>query len=326
MKPLPAAALGLAIPVVLGAGALTWSLAEAAWFHRLREEDVAPHRAPDGLTVLHISDMHLLPRLRARRRFLRSLAERAQPDLVVFTGDGISSPEAVPALLESLGDLLDVPGVFVFGSNDYVGPLPKNPFRYLWRNSSGGSSGVRNLPAEEFAAALRARGWLDLRNSRGTLEVRGMTLSFVGVDDPHVERDAHPTDDGVRGDLHIGVAHAPYSRILDSFHGESADVAFFGHTHGGQVCVPGYGALVTNSDMPRWRASGLQGWPGLRPDGRAITPRPPLARVPDTLPDDGATPMWVSITPGLGTSPYAPIRFACPPSANMLRFAHPGDF
>nr|NLD41071.1 metallophosphoesterase [Actinomycetales bacterium] len=316
----------LAAPVAVGAGVLAWSLAEAAWFHRLHVGEVRPHPAPAGFTVLHLSDTHLLPRLHARRRFVRSLAQRVQPDLVVFTGDGISSPEGMPALLDALDGLLDLPGVFVFGSNDYVGPRMRNPLSYLWRSSSGSSSNVRRLPAEAFAAALRNRGWLDLRNARGTLRVNGMTMSFVGVDDPHVGFDSIPPDEGVRGDLHIGVAHAPYSRVLDAFREEGCAVSLFGHTHGGQVCVPGRGALVTNSDIPTWRASGLQGWPGLRPDGLALTPRPPFAPVPSELPDDGRIPMWVNISSGLGTSPYAPIRLACPPTASVLRFAHPGDF
>ncbi|HHW82712.1 MAG TPA: hypothetical protein GX743_02655 [Actinomycetales bacterium] len=80
---------------------------------------------------------------------------------------------------------------------------------------------------------------------------------------------------------------------------------------------------MTNSDLPTWRASGLQGWPGLRPDGLAIAPRPPFAPVPASLPDDGDPPMWVSVTAGLGTSPFTPVRLACPPEVSVVRFAPP---
>ena len=64
-----------------------------------------------------------------------------------------------------------------------------------------------------------------------------------------------------------------------------------GHTHGGQLCVPGFGALVTNCDLPRRQAKGLSTrcTPG---DARAL-----------------------HVSAGLGTSPYAPVRFACPPEA-----------
>ncbi|HZK04616.1 MAG TPA: metallophosphoesterase [Actinomycetaceae bacterium] len=326
----------------LGAGVFAWALIEAAWIHRIRSHEIRltakgnveadgesaseGKEAPKHLTVLHLSDLHLLPSQIARQRFVRALARRVRPDLVVFTGDAMASPLAVPAVLGALGELLDIPGVFVFGSNDYFGPRPRNPLQYMWRSSTPRSSEYVRLPAADLAAALRERGWLDLRNTRGTLTAAGLELSFVGVDDPHIERDHYPADDGVRGDLHIGVAHAPYSRVLDAFHDEGCAVGFFGHTHGGQVRVPLYGALVTNCDLPTWRASGLQGWPGLRPDGRSVEPRPFLAPVPDSLPDDGGPPMWVNISAGLGTSPYAPIRFACPPEVSVLRFAHSTDF
>ncbi|MDO5494394.1 MAG: metallophosphoesterase [bacterium] len=316
------AALGVA--TAAGAGVLGWSLAQAAWGHRIRELDLTPSPAPAELTVLHLSDMHLLPRLAARRRFLRSLAERTRPDLVVFTGDALASPAAVPAVLRDMDALLDLPGVFVFGSNDYVGPSFKNPLQYFRKSAPTHRSEPQKLPAEAFADALRRRGWLDLRNARGQLTVKGVELSFVGVDDPHIDLDSLPADDGLRGHLHIGVGHAPYLRTLDEFRADGCDVALFGHTHGGQICVPGYGALVTNSDLPTWRASGLQGWPGLRPDGLAITPRPPFAPVPPVLPDDGREPMWVNISAGLGTSPYAPIRLACPPEVSVVRFAPVG--
>ena len=67
-----------------------------------------------------------------------------------------------------------------------------------------------------------------------------------------------------------------------------------GHTHGGQVAVPFVGALVTNCDLPLRYAKGLHRW---RHD-RAET--------------------WLHVSAGLGTSPYAPIRFACPPEATLM--------
>jgi hypothetical protein len=39
-----------------------------------------------------------------------------------------------------------------------------------------------------------------------------------------------------------------------------ADLILAGHTHGGQICIPGYGALVANCDLPTWRAKGLHDW------------------------------------------------------------------
>ena len=100
----------------------------------------------DPLRVLHISDMHLTPGRHRLMAFVRSLAS-LEPDLVVNTGDSIASPEAIGPLLDSLGPLLDVPGVFVYGSNDLYSPKPKNPARYLWRTSAGEHDRRRARPA-----------------------------------------------------------------------------------------------------------------------------------------------------------------------------------
>src|SRR2546423_9277081 len=77
---------------------------------------LAPGSLP--LRVLHISDLHMRPGQRRKQAWLRELAS-LEPDLVVNTGDNLAHPRAVPSVVQSLGDLLSVPGVFVFGSNDY---------------------------------------------------------------------------------------------------------------------------------------------------------------------------------------------------------------
>src|SRR5271167_2834814 len=82
------------------------------------------------LRVLHISDIHMRPGQRRKQAWLRELAG-LEPDLVVNTGDNLAHPRAVPSVVQSLGDLLSVPGIFVFGSNDYFGPPPKHPLNHL---------------------------------------------------------------------------------------------------------------------------------------------------------------------------------------------------
>lgn len=314
----------------LAGGAATagfsWGVFEAANIFRLRQHHVPVAGLAEQLRLLHISDLHLLPRDRSRVRFIRALAGHS-PDLVILTGDTMASPEALSTVLEALDELLNVPGVFVFGSNDYHAPRFRMPLAYLFSSSSGGRTREPDrLPAGELAQALEARGWLNLNNSRARLTVQGVELTFVGVDDPHIGRDRFPPAEGSDGSVHIGVAHAPYTRILDAFQVDGCQLSFFGHTHGGQVCLPGYGALVTNCDLPRWRCSGLQGWPGLRPDGLDITPRRRFAPVPAQLGGPPDPPgMWVHISAGLGQSPFAPFRFACPPEASLLHLSPSPD-
>lgn len=298
----------------LGLATFGYAVVEATQ-HRVRH-----HRLPGDfppLRIVHISDLHLTARNRGRIAFTRSLAA-LDPDLVIATGDFLGGEGTIPAALEALDPLLDRPGAFVFGSNDYHGPRFRNPLSYFTGPSSRRQRPTAQLPADELAAALKERGWLNLNNARGALDVAGTRVSLVGLNDPHLGWDEYPDDDGVRGDLHLGVAHAPYARVLDQFAAEGCRISFFGHTHGGQVCVPLYGALVTNCDMPRWRASGMQGWPGARPDGESGRPRRLLTPAPAHL---AQSKMWVSISAGLGTSPYSPIRFACPPEASVVHLA-----
>ena len=142
------------------------------------------------LRVLHISDLHMLPNQRRKQAWLRELASW-EPDLVVNTGDNLAHPKAVPAVVQTLGDLLSRPGVFVFGSNDYFGPRLKNPLNYL-TNPAHRVRG-KPLPWQDLRAAFTERGWLDLTHTRREFEVAGLHIAAAGVDDPHIDRDRYDT-------------------------------------------------------------------------------------------------------------------------------------
>ncbi len=295
------------LPTLVGAGALagaaltTYAVTEARAY-TLREVTVPvlPPGSPD-LRVLHLSDIHLTPGQTRKREWLRGLAA-LEPDLVVDTGDNLAHVDAVPAVLESLGSLLGVPGVFVLGSNDYYSPSLRNPFAYLLPDTGRRRTDTPLLPWRDLTRDLTEAGWLDLTNTRADLTVRGVRLAFAGVDDPHLGLDrledvAGPADP--TADLRVGVAHAPYLRVLDQFASDGYDAILAGHTHGGQVCLPGFGALTTNCDLEPERAKGLHRHPA------ASRPGDPRSS-------------WLHVSAGIGTSPYARIRVACRPEATLL--------
>ncbi len=282
-----AAAVTLAAAATVGYAAgielRRWTLREASL-------PVLPEGARP-IRVLHVSDLHLVPSQRSKQRWVARLAE-LDPDVVVNTGDNLAHPQAVPYVLAALAPLLDRPGVFVFGSNDYYGPQPKNPLRYF-RPGARKSHGPR-LPWQDLRAAFSERGWLDATHHRHTLEAGGLRVAVAGVDDPHLRRDRYDRISGPAepaADLRIGLTHSPEPRVLDCFAADGYDLVLAGHTHGGQLRVPGYGALVTNCGLDRSRARGASRW-GAR--------------------------MWLHVSAGLGTSPYAPVRFACPPEASLV--------
>lgn len=299
---------GVASLLGLGAGVLAWSTLVEPRSFVLREVEVPVlPRGADPVRVLHLSDLHLVPNQRAKRDWVRSLSALA-PDLVVTTGDNMAHQEAAPAVLDTYRDLLSVPGAFVLGSNDYFPPTPKNPLRYFNDSHERGERLTsRRLPTHDLVDGFTSAGWLDLTNTRGTLTVRGLRLEFIGVDDPHLGYDrydlaAGPASAGT--DLLLGVTHAPYRRILDAMAGDGARLILAGHTHGGQVCLPGYGALVTNCDLDTRRAKGLsRWWPG-------------AGSAPSSAAPPGAS--WLEVSAGLGASPYSPFRLACRPEATLL--------
>jgi predicted MPP superfamily phosphohydrolase len=243
------------------------------------------------LRVLHLSDLHMRPGQRRKQAWLRDLA-RLEPDLVVNTGDNLAHPRAVPAVVQALSELLSVPGVFVFGSNDYFAPQMKNPLNYV--TNPGHRVHGQPLPWQDLRAAFTERGWLDMTHTRRELDVAGLRIALAGVDDPHLKRDRYDAIAGAAtptANLSLGLTHSPEPRVLDRFAADGYQLVMAGHTHGGQLCLPFYGALVTNCELDRSRAKGASKW--------------------------GAD-MALHVSAGIGTSPFAPVRFCCRPEATLL--------
>jgi len=289
------------VGALAGAATLGYALWEAQQF-TLRRVEVpllpAGHRP---LRVLHLTDIHLTPSQTAKIEWLRGLRDLA-PDLVIDTGDNIAHPEAVPVLMDALGPLVERPGVFVFGSNDYFSPSLRNPLKYLLPDDGTRRTDLPPLPWRDLQQSFKETGWLELSNQRASLTIGDTSFAFAGVDDPHLSYDELDRVSGpasADADVRLGVAHAPYLRVLDQFARDGYDAIIAGHTHGGQVCLPFWGALATNCDLEPARVKGLHRHPaGSRPG------------------DPGSS--WLHVSAGVGTSPFTPIRVACRPEVTLM--------
>ncbi|QZY53415.1 metallophosphoesterase [Leucobacter tenebrionis] len=290
------------------------------------------------LRVLQLSDLHLAPWQTRKIEWVRSLVE-LRPDLVVLTGDLMGHLEARPALLRALAPLIEhTPTVFVHGSNDYYGPILKNPVKYL-KEPSRLSTREPDIDNAALTKGLEQLGAIDLNNSAARLEIKGTRIELLGLNDPHIRfddpsamRDAlsalvvegaaespapaessakSPADGGAPASaapaespilptpsetapLRLGVVHAPYQEALGELLDDRVDLILAGHTHGGQVRVPGLGALTSNCDLPTAQARGLSVW------------------------YDAHHAAFLNVSAGLGNSIYAPVRFACRPEATLI--------
>ncbi|MEU6080487.1 metallophosphoesterase [Streptomyces sp. NPDC047108] len=291
----------------VGAAGIGYAAGIEARSFRLRRTTVPvlpPGMRP--LRLLHVSDIHMVCGQDKKRRWLQSLAG-LRPDFVVNTGDNLSDKKGVPEVLDALGPLLEFPGAYVFGSNDYYAPKLRNPGRYLLEKVRGQHGlngkndpaiGVERNPWEGLRDAFDAAGWVGLSNTRGRLKLGdGTEIALTGLDDPHIKRDRYARVAGgpeSGADLSLAVAHAPYLRVLDAFTADGYPLILAGHTHGGQLCIPFYGALVTNCDLDTARVKGLS-----------------------THEAAGRT-SYLHVSAGCGANRYTPVRFACPPEATLM--------
>ncbi|MDO4253845.1 MAG: metallophosphoesterase [Kocuria sp.] len=294
---------------VSGAAVTGWAVFGERRRFRVRHETlpVLAPASPD-LKVLQISDLHTVPGQEAKKKFVHGLTE-LEPDLVLDTGDNLSHMDALPYLLDILEPLFAFPGLYVPGSNCYFAPMLKNPARYLWKGSTGDEdrAAAQELPWRHMHRAFDDAGWVGVINRADRLRLGQHVIEVSGVDDPHLGYDQHPgflpatesgsgagrfapAGEGTAASLKLGLTHAPYLRTLNRFAQDGADLMVAGHTHGGQVCLPGGRALVSNCDIEPSRCKGVT--------------------------SQGGVP--VQISAGLGESRFAPVRLFCPPEAVLM--------
>jgi uncharacterized protein len=282
----------LSIIIIGAAFAIYAVFLERRWYRLARYRlDILPAEGSDRLSVLHLSDLHMINGDERLRRFLASLPGA---DIVVITGDIVGEPEAVEYVVEALRPVRGrLASLFVLGSNDLYAPRPLNPLRYFVPRRRHPRRPVRGRP-RELVRQLEADGWVHLKNRKH--EQSGVPMEIVGLDDPHIHRvDPRVAPRTAPLEFGLAVVHSPDP--APELVALGYDLVLAGHTHGGQVRLPIVGALVTNCSIPNRMARGLF----------------------------RLGPGHVHISAGLGTSKYAPFRLFCRPEAAFLELTAGAD-
>ncbi len=222
----------------------------------------------EGLRIAHLSDLHAGPH--TPPEYLReamAMANRLEPDIVFMTGDYVDHREGdLPGCLDALARLSAPLGVYgVLGNHDH------------------------EVGADAMTEALTSVGVRVLRNANVALGSGPTHLWLAGLDDTT----------GYRGDFCAALAGIPPGEpvvllshipdVLGKASDEGIDVVLAGHTHGGQVLIPGIGAPHAPVRL------GAELLAGGRRMGHSR----------------------VQVSRGIGTTAL-PIRFDCPPEIGLF--------
>ncbi len=221
------------------------------------------------LRLAHISDLHVKGATGRGHRRIAEWLHRCAPDMILLTGDLVSQPWAWKDSVQWLSTLpsgavrLAVPGNW-----DYR-------FHQTYR---------------DFQARMRSAGFTALRNEARSVCVGGTEVTVVGIDDIRrgLPDPVAAFGSGTAAPPVIVLAHNPDQ--LPTLAKYPADLILCGHTHGGQLRIPGYGALLTSSRYGKRYEWGLY-----EEEGK-----------------------MVYVSRGLGTGNLIPVRVACPPEIACL--------
>jgi predicted MPP superfamily phosphohydrolase len=234
--------------------AFQWLLRRVGGFERgrrnaaelaCREIELGFHDLPqafDGFTILHLSDLHLDGNAGLEDRILALVSER-ELDLCVLTGDYRTELHGpIRATMDGLRRI--VSGI---------------------RSRHGLLGILGNHDGCHMVAPMEAMGIRMLINESVQIQRQGQRLQFIGTDDVHyyyTDQALHALE-AARDAWSVALVHSP--ELYDVAAGLGVSLYLCGHTHGGQVCLPGGLPIITHLNRGRgffrgvWRYRGMQG-------------------------------------------------------------------
>lgn len=231
--------------------------------------------ALDGLKIVHLSDLHFTGRVgKSYFQEVVRVCNEIDPDLVAITGDIVDRPEYLDWIADTLGRLRARHGVFfTLGNHD-----------------------LDLRDADRIRHTLEQSGLIDLDGLERQIEIAGQPVLLAGSVHPWIGRvrETHQPDGEVNRcvsrTLRIALAHCPDE--LDWARAWDADLMLAGHTHGGQIRIPPFGAIMSPTRQGVKYVSGVFYQP----------------------------PTILHVTRGV--SGDTPIRWNCPPEVACLRLRY----
>jgi predicted MPP superfamily phosphohydrolase len=262
---------GLYAVSAFGVGCVLYGwLVEPYWL-AVAHVRVAIDKLPAGaapVRILHFSDLHCDAKVRLEDT-LPGAAAAEKPDLITFSGDAVNGPEGLAHFRRTMERLTKIAPVYAsYGNWD------------TWINA--GLNYYGGLPVHHLSAAGEV------------VTIRGIPLWITGTDagrEGHLQELAKQRPPGA---VSVHIDHFP--DFIEDAAPLGYDLYLCGHTHGGQIALPGFGALVTFSRFGKRYERGLY-------------------RVGS---------MWAYVNPGVGMEggPAPRVRFWVRPELTVLELVH----
>ncbi len=283
----------------LGVGAALYAWWESTAVELTERRLTLPDLPPglEGLRILHVSDTHFPASGDSVGRFLEQIWH-LDYDLVCCTGDYVETSAGWDSAGDALTQLRAPFGVYAtLGAHDYCQPVRTVDEWVSFNTDRLIGSPRRFVNPSPFVERLEEAGVVVLRNEWRSLEVGGELVRIGGAGDDSVRMARLESAVPPPGGFSMLLTHSPDAALrLPSLTDGGPSLVLSGHTHGGQIRVPGWGAPLRHSRLTRRdQASGVFDLNGSR----------------------------VVVSRGFGTA-HVPLRFACRPEIGLITLTRRG--
>lgn len=210
---------GLAL---FGFGCFAYAYFIEPYWLSVRNIEIKSVKLPKGgkpIRVVHISDIHSDAKPRLEEKLPSAISEQ-KPDLIVFSGDSLNSPEGLPVFRKCLTEISKIAPTFVVRGNWDV---------WYWKN--------QDLFSETGAK--------EINGTAERVEINGVPIWLAGIFVGGEAKLSETLGQIPKNEFSIFLFH--YPDLIEEVSRAEIDLYCAGHTHGGQVAMPLYGALVTFS-------------------------------------------------------------------------------